>query len=56
LQKQINKPLGKNYGGPIRNPGHITWKTNWTELYPREKDEYEKYLEENPPEVKPKYY
>lgn len=64
LQKQIHKstePL-KYYGGRYNlkdgRAKTISWSTNWTEIFPKPKDEYQKYLEDNNLSNKPKktYY
>ena len=60
LQRQIKRstPVVKHYGGPIRNPGFVSWTTDWTPLNKEPKDEYDKYLEDNFADTSPKnkYY
>lgn len=48
----------KNYGGPVRlqpRSNYVTWSTNWTEINPKPKDEYEIALADMEPSG-PKYY
>jgi len=63
LQKAQRKRMNpfKNYGGLIRNPGHLEFETEWKPLVAPVKDEYERYLEDelgiDPKKPKvPEYY
>ena len=59
-QKEVRKSLAtpKNYGGLIRNPGYVSWTTEWKTLEEKPKDEYDRYEEENFADTPPpnKYY
>ena len=48
IREQLNKTIPKNYGG-FNPPGSvITFRTEWRDLFPRQKDEYELALEKIP--------
>jgi hypothetical protein len=59
IRKAINDSIPKNYGGMVTqsNPrGSVTtFKTSWTTLEPKPKDEYDKYLEDNDLETSSNY-
>lgn len=56
IREQLNKTTIKDYGGfNIRTP-LINMKTRWKEIFPREKDEYEKALDEIPKDPGRGYY
>jgi hypothetical protein len=59
IRNEINNSIPKNYGGMVTrsNPrGSLTtFKTSWTSLEPKPKDEYDKYLEDNDLETSSKY-
>ena len=61
-QKEVQNTLRstvKNYGGPIRSPGFVTWSTPWKPLETPKKDEYDRYLEDHQSEAvdwSKKYY
>jgi len=47
-EERARKKDPSRYGGMIRGPrsGLVDVRTNWSEIFPREKDEYELALEE----------
>ena len=55
IREQLNKTFPKNYGG-FNPPGSvITFRTEWRDLFPRQKDEYELALEKMPKVTKTYY-
>lgn len=55
IREQLNKTIPKNYGGFNPSGSIVTFRTEWKDLFPRQKDEYELALEKMP-EVTKTYY
>lgn len=55
IREQLNRTTIKDYGGLNPSGSVITFRTEWKDLFPRQKDEYELALD-TMPKVKKKYY
>ena len=55
IREQLNKTIPKNYGGFNPQGSVITFRTEWRDLFPRQKDEYELALEKIPKVTKTYY-
>jgi hypothetical protein len=56
IREQLNNTIIKDYGGFNVRPPLINMKTQWKEIFPKEKDEYEKALDAMPKDLGGGYY